>query len=313
MKMQHSLIALALAGAMAAPVVNAAETSLYGSIRMSLKGVDAGDGRVWDLVNNASRLGFKGSSELDNGLTVVGQYEMGVNADKGVFGAGTATNRLSYVGLKGGFGEVYAGSQWAPYYLMVGGLTDKFSTVGAQHIRKVFRIADTVQYKNSFGPVALAGALSFDGESGESGVDRAQLAAQFALGDFTLALGMENLSQEANGEIVDGTTTGIGGIYKSGAMAFAATYQMVEASVESTAEDQDKMEVYGEYNVGSNTYRASYGQTDSGDNTPSTVALGFDHKLNDQAKVWVEGQFDDLDAPGADNPTAIAVGMRYDW
>ena len=54
-----------------------------------------------------SRWGVKGSSEVSEGLTAVYRYEEALNL--GTTTLADANNRLSYVGLSGGFGMVTLG------------------------------------------------------------------------------------------------------------------------------------------------------------------------------------------------------------
>ncbi|TVZ42075.1 porin-like protein [Alteromonadaceae bacterium 2753L.S.0a.02] len=58
-----------------------------------------------ELVSNYSRLGFRGSEALENGMEVIYHYELGINTDDGT----DWTKRNSFLGLKGEFGKIIAG------------------------------------------------------------------------------------------------------------------------------------------------------------------------------------------------------------
>ncbi len=127
--MKKSILALAVAGALALPFVAQADTILYGSARVSVdyndETLDSVDiNGAWDVVNNSSRLGVVGSEDLGGGLSAVYRYEFGVDVTEG---GNWDSNRPKYVGLKGGFGTLTLGTQDTPYY-NVAGITDIFNS-----------------------------------------------------------------------------------------------------------------------------------------------------------------------------------------
>ncbi len=141
--MSKSILALAVAAALVAPLAAQADTILYGSARVSVDYTDqdipefllnaAGTSIIglslesqsyWDVVNNDSRLGVLGNEDLGGGLSAVYQYEFGVDVTEG---GNFESNRPKWVGLKGGFGTLTAGTQETPYY-HVAGVTDIFNS-----------------------------------------------------------------------------------------------------------------------------------------------------------------------------------------
>jgi predicted porin len=68
----------------------------------------------WDLVDNSSRIGFRGNKDLGGGLTGLFQMESRVrlNTGKDAF----LTSRDSYAGLAGGYGTVRLGRTIGPVY-----------------------------------------------------------------------------------------------------------------------------------------------------------------------------------------------------
>ena len=128
--MKKSVLALAVAAALAAPLAAQADTILYGSARVS---VDYNDDETndpfnsdgyWDVVNNSSRLGVLGTEDLGGGLSAVYQYEFGVDLTEGGNFEG---NRPKFAGLKGNFGMVTLGTQETPYF-HIAGIVDIFNT-----------------------------------------------------------------------------------------------------------------------------------------------------------------------------------------
>lgn len=128
--MQKKLIALAVAGLMAAPLVaQAGSAEVYGKVRVSVGVVgndEADDNREDSKLNVAShnsRFGVKGSEDLQDGLKAIYQFETEVdfdddNSDQKLFDS----MRDTYVGLKGDFGTVKFGRINSPYKQATGKL-----------------------------------------------------------------------------------------------------------------------------------------------------------------------------------------------
>jgi len=138
--MKKSALALAIAAAVGASGVAAADTILYGSARPSVDYTDVGDsifiklnerlpvdqqnqtlrdvsGGYWDVIDNSSRLGVRGSEDLGGGLSAIYQFEFGVDMTNG---DNFVSNRPKWAGLKGGWGALTLGTQWTPYYNVLG-------------------------------------------------------------------------------------------------------------------------------------------------------------------------------------------------
>lgn len=144
--MKKSLIALAVAGAFAAPAFAAtSNVDVYGQIRMSVDHVSAGDNAAggnndgWQIQDRISRIGFKGTEDLGGGLKAVWQIEQQLNVGgagdavaNGVAGNtafGGAGLRNTFVGVNGGFGTVLIGRHDTPYKLV--GSADQFADTAA--------------------------------------------------------------------------------------------------------------------------------------------------------------------------------------
>ncbi len=126
--MNKKLMAVAVAGALAAPATVLAQVQIYGRANLgvdnySATGATAANSdfkarnRVFD---NSSRLGFRGTEDLGGGLRALFLIESGVNIDTGsqnsqagVANASTGflASRDSYVGLEGNWGRVTFGRQ----------------------------------------------------------------------------------------------------------------------------------------------------------------------------------------------------------
>lgn len=142
--MQKKIIALAVAGLASTAAFAQTNVTIYGvaDAYVSYQNVNggaasnvAGQAHGRDTVNvgsgglTGSRLGFKGTEDLGNGLKAVFTLEYGLDLvnDSGIganavgatsqsLRAGTAFARQQFVGLSGGFGTVSFGRQYAPGY-----------------------------------------------------------------------------------------------------------------------------------------------------------------------------------------------------
>ena len=190
--MNGKLTAVAITGLLAIPGVAFAQKStveIYGRANLGLDYYEAkgatnpyenrqGRFRVFD---NSSRVGFRGTEDLGNGLRAIFQIETGVNVDNGAntgqSGAANAStgfwaSRDSFVGLDSGFGRLTFGRQ-SLYW--VNGVNAQFSanyinsqipwTDGTQLGRistgvAVARVSNVVQYTTpTFS--GINGTLSF--------------------------------------------------------------------------------------------------------------------------------------------------------
>ena len=109
--MKKQLIALAVAAAVITPMAAMAEATVYGRAHVSLDFDDDGVDSSTNISSNASRVGFKASMDLDNGMKAGAQMEGTVGVDAGGFNL----NRNTFASLGGGFGEVRIGLHDTPF------------------------------------------------------------------------------------------------------------------------------------------------------------------------------------------------------
>ncbi len=127
--MNKKLLALAVAGAMAAPLAANADVTIYGKLHMSVDVTDNGSNSPLSPSNhtsvssNSSRIGFKGSEDLGNGLSAVWQIEQTVALDES---GSSFASRQSFLGMGGSFGTVVMGYLDTPYK----GIGRKFDVFG---------------------------------------------------------------------------------------------------------------------------------------------------------------------------------------
>ncbi len=184
--MNKKLVALAVAGALGAPLAAQAQTAnvtMYGSIRAGLISTKTdGVSRVNSIDNNSSRWGVRGTESLGGGLNALFQYEAGITTDN--VGGQTLSTREAWVGLNGGFGEVKLGAGLTPYDDVMGlnhnGYIGQLNNINAVYIGNGFvnyntcsGVAFDARYGNSIsystpklGPVTVRTQYAFLNESG---------------------------------------------------------------------------------------------------------------------------------------------------
>ena len=209
------LLAIAVAAALVAPAAAMAETTLYGKLHASYGEVkdNAGD-KVTGVESHSSRIGIKGSHALNNGLEATYGLEYGIDLDgdngggavngRPSIGADVSSKTLSarntFVGLKGGFGEVRVGRHDTPAKLATAG-QDVFADTYADMANIVnvdgHRVDNAVAYINKFGPVGFAVAHS----TGPAGADNSPNAnsamVNYGNGPWYAGLGYTKVNDSA--------------------------------------------------------------------------------------------------------------------
>jgi len=122
--MNKKLVAVAIAGLLAAPLAQAqtANVTLYGRANMNMAFVNGGqtsaaagntNPTVFRVDSNSSRFGIRGTESLGGGLNAIFQIENGsINMSST---GGDLAGRDSFVGLSGSWGKFYIGHYTAPY------------------------------------------------------------------------------------------------------------------------------------------------------------------------------------------------------
>lgn len=165
--MKKTLLAVAFGTVFAVPAM--ADTTLYGNFRGSINTGDLnGADNSATFVNNASRLGVKGSVGTDS-LQGLYHLEMGANNDAG---GEALSSRFYYAGLKGGFGKVLIGRLSTPYK-MAGVKQDPFydtsagpanggSNYGYSGLNNGFTDNTIAYYSPKMGGVSFNATLAID-------------------------------------------------------------------------------------------------------------------------------------------------------
>ena len=209
MNLKNKTLALVVASALVMPSALAVEGSdgmhytsagegFYASIRVRFNSGNS-DGNNAGLENSTSRLGVQGTSEMSHGLEGFYRYETKFDLNDGE--QGFTGTRLAYVGLRGGFGSIRVGSDWADEYNFVVGSTD-IANVGsgwfAYNDDYAGRAKQSIHYLSpDFNGLQVATRLELDGGNDntadgvqgaeDSELDAWALSAKYAFSGFTVA------------------------------------------------------------------------------------------------------------------------------
>src|SRR3954467_13212710 len=146
--MQKKLLTMAVAGALAAPCIALAQSSVevYGTINMAFgyfkysEGTAANTPSVskWDVAQGASNYGLRGRESIGAGQTVWFQIEQNAPMERSNNIAITPASRNSAVGIEGAWGNVFIGQWTTPWADLeslwsvggIGGYTPSLAIIG---------------------------------------------------------------------------------------------------------------------------------------------------------------------------------------
>ncbi len=293
--MKKSLIALAVAGAMTAPIMAQADATLYGSLRTK---VQLMDGAELNVTDNSSRIGIKGSSALFSGAKAFAHFEQAVSTSTGALSGG----RLAYVGAEGDFGKVQVGRMWTAHTVWTGFVTDILDngTSGAtvydvgQH-----RMGNQVAYytPEMNGMKLSAAVIGANNANGED-LDAFSLSAQYSVGGLALAASIIDTQGTGAGT---GTNSALSASYTMDALYVGARFRAAETL---GAGKEDGFEVAGSYTMGNTMLLANFATDDN--DADDSMSLEVQQKLGKKARVFAAL----LDNAGT---TGVEAGYRVDF
>ena len=313
--MQKKLIAIAIAIAAAlVPAAAMADTGnvvVYGIMHLSYDRFDndaATNNTASYVSNNSSRLGFKGSEDMGDGLKTVWQIEAGVAADGETTQGALNSVRDTYVGLSGSFGTVTAGRQsWFNLLKHDGSLfADQIGNPGIW-LDKGGRINNSIKYAtpnmNGFDAsitYGTPGSITSTGGSGTEGADdnfdsSYALKASYKNGPMYVSLTHLNQAHATANTNPDQKATSIGGSYDFGVGKVLAQYVKFSDAANVTGVDYNVSTIGGSYNVtGKSKIKAQYTRAGDGKNSATStddgadmVTVGYDYSLSKRTTAYV--------------------------
>jgi predicted porin len=223
--MNKKLLALAIAGTLASPMA-VADVAVSGSIRVALSGAQiAAGGTDWGVKDGTSRLRFKASEDLGNGQTAFANYEFRVDAGKGSWVVGN-TQRVTEVGIKGGWGRLGMGSQWSTLWGAVGTHIDLSNVYGGGAYLGQYRMNHSIKYSTNMGAMGLSVDAQMTPGTDDD-IDRSTVGLTGSMGAIGYGVAWQNRA-------ASGDYTGVGIGVKMGDIKINAAWEDVDGVDTST-------------------------------------------------------------------------------
>lgn len=351
---KKTAIALAVAGVYGAAIpAQAAEmetqSSFYGFVNVSadyakeknggngsnmfLPPGSDGDIHLGDQAN--SRFGFKGSTDLGNGMTAGVRVEIGMGTS--AFNRGSVREdaapwdkRLAYVDLSGNFGTLRLGNQWGALYEYLGYDTFRSFGFGASQWYEAtkeltydafgLRVSDAINYTYGSGgygsdPFTFTAQGIFDQRNddpnaGDETLDAYTLAAASTFGNFTVNAAYYGENNPTG--VPEPSLAGIGvRAQVTDSLMLSGRYATVDR--DTAASDVDTIDLHAEFSFG-NGLSAMAGYGTSSDDTNGdldSIFLQMAKNLGAGTDVYIEFETNTRSVPGPDpESTVVAVGMK---
>lgn len=347
--MHKKIIALAIASALAAPAVAFAEATVYGQANLSVDIVNDGNSPGStnnQLTSGGSRLGFKGSEDLDGGMSVVWVLEGDVAVDTGATTAGQLFSRASNIGLKSdSMGTVALGLQDTPYKASTRNL-DLFGDSAADNRRLMgighdVGVTNAISYSSpSMSGFSVVAATVFGAENAAAGDTKGSalgLAGMYAQGPIYATLAYDSATFGSPGSGILGAVAPFAVDDKSKALKLGGSYAMdaftVNAVIEKTT---DSIAVNGGDTTGTNFYIAGKFKFSSTDavklaytkkgtqtqagtdlkNDVTQVAIGYDHSLSKATSagvLYTKVTDNSVGAGLGADPSILSFGLKHSF
>lgn len=320
--MQKKLIALAVAGLVSAPAFAQSNVTIYGIADIGFShnsksdtkefknrsGLDSGQ-------QSGSRIGFRGTEDLGNGLKASFVLENAIGLDTG---SGPSMVRQSFLALSGNFGTVAAGRQYTPQFNLVFAL-DPFGTgtVGST--------------PNTNGVIGQAGQLYSMGvlRSGVIRIDNLLAYVSPNLGGFTVTAGYtaDGIGDEVvtakGAKSTNAKIWAISPVYRNGPLMVGLNYHRVSSDNFTglglaNADVKNKVwDLGGSYDFGVVKLSALYGRSKAdikgaGSLTERQWMVGATVPVSEAGSVLVGYTRNKLDQAGTDpKASKWAVGYNH--
>jgi predicted porin len=324
--------------------------TIYGRLDVVAERHNDGDVTRTAFQNYSSRIGFRGERKFNDSLSGIMQIETGIAPDDNA-NSGTFASRNSYVGLKSqAAGTVIVGKHDMPFKSLDGsgtvaqlwgnadtpdvilngkgtGRTIKDNIYGLGT-----RQTNVLQYWSpKFANVSVKLAYSPDEVNGAAGTTKTTVfggSLEYDDGTWNAGLATEKQSNKTGiGQDLSGTKATAG--YKFGQGTVGLGYSTIN---NGAGKKTKNWVVTGSYNVGPTILKANYGQSSASasdaNDTVKMFGLELDYPLDkfttiygyyskitngEKAKARFEGPDNKYSPAAGKSPSAIGVGIRYNF
>lgn len=296
--MQKKLIALAVAGLVAAPAMAHSNVTIYGLVDVGVShrgdNIAPGVGSKFSVdsgIQSGNRLGFKGTEDLGNGLKAGFVLETGFGIEQPEFRNGSPLfGRQAFVTLSGGFGTLAVGRVYTPQYNLLSSVDPfGFGTVGRMGnlYETNVRVDNTVVYISpSFSGLTVTAAY------------------------------VNNLSgAETAGNDNDVRVFALSPVYKNGPILLGLNYHRIDPQTTGAA-SLDVWDLAGSYDFGVAKVAAAYGHREvNATDERNSWMLGVTVPVSGAGRVLASYNYTKLDKSGTSvdpKSTQWAIGYEHD-
>lgn len=266
--MKYKILAAALVASL--PLFAQAQTSvqIYGVADASV-GIEDNDAPGEDSrfvvssgTQSTSRVGFRGTEDLGNGLKALFNFEAGVALDNGASDAAGMFQRRAVVGLQGSFGTLTVGREYGPIAAVAqsadplghGFYGSTLAGFGAGRMTR--RLSNSVNYKSdAMSGFTVLAAYSAGERSNDPSGDLMGAAVEYKNGPVYLGAGYQQVERLATG---DDKEYAFGAGYTLGAFDLRAAYLV--ADLTGPNNEFKFTTIGGSYTAGPNKFFASVHQ-----------------------------------------------------
>ena len=279
------------------------------------------DGRY---VDNGSRWGIKGSAEVADGISAVYNFEASLDSSSATQAAG---DRLSYMGLSGGFGNITMGRVWSAAYNNSGSMRYIGPYFGSGDTPGRIGSALSYAFSSEAASMQVDAVMDVDKDTSNS-IDEVQFGATINFGELgKLGIGYRKVEDITKANTMTGTVSGLGeegvlkisdaGVYdySSFVVVDKKSKKAIDGTVASIATtiDGNAVELMQIYSTSATTPMS--GEMDvmkSGDNLYVAGCFDGDDKLITgpgacTTKTWAYVQTTNKRADG----TPVTIGTTY--
>jgi predicted porin len=241
---------------------------------------------------SSSRLGFRGTEDLGNGLKALFNIEAGVALDTGATDTQTF-GRRAVVGLQGNFGTVTLGREYSPIAAVAaasdingqGMYGSNLSAFGTNRLTR--RLSNSINYKsNDLAGFVVNAAYSTAEKTVEPSGDLLGIALEYKIGGLYLGAGYHTIERLAKG---DDKEMAFGAGYKFGDFEIKGNY--LEAELEGTTAtngvEYKNANIGASYAMGANKFFLNFQQQKLNNGAKgNTVAVSYTYTLSKRTNFY---------------------------
>ena len=311
--MKKTLIAMAVAGVVAAPIASA-DVAVSGKVEQNFTWTDSSTSASDEMVGGSDvLLVFKASEDLGNGLSAFADIRTDYDGDAG------AQNTLdTKVGLTGGFGTVVVGRMEDFSESKVLSMVDVFGggtgvELGGDNATRQDNGFAYVSPSFSGLTIGVAGYALDDTANDIEDVDATDVALMYANGPVVVNLSQEEYKDDTGADNEEITSLGVS--YAAGDLKVAAVYQDIDNAANVATSDHEDVMIAATYNMGGNNSIAvgwNENELTTGATENNTTAVEFRHNFSSRTRAYIGMTSDDF-ATTADETDEVYVGLEHSF